>query len=271
MSVLSSALLILAGIYILALSYTYFNQDWIIFARGYDTPVRAVEQMENAEPFRVEVADGITLDGAYIKGDDSQKSVLLVFAGNSQDALIIAENVHYFLPKHDVIGVNYRGYGRSEGLPSEEAILKDALITFDKTRDRFPDKEIVIYGQSLGTSVASYVAAHRETSGTILITPFDSMEALGKAKYPWLPVGLLVKHSFKSVDFVKGITEPLSVLIAEEDLVVPKAHSDRLIEALPVKPFLATVPGGHNGIFIQKGFKDYLDASIRHFADQQAE
>ena len=271
MSVLYSGLLILAGAYVFAASYIYFNQDWIIFARGYDTPVRKVEDMKGAEPFKVQVENSVTLDGAYIKGRDSKSPLVLVFAGNSQDALVVAGNVHILLPNHDVIGVNYRGYANSEGLPSEKAVLADALVTFDQVREAFPNKEIVIYGQSLGSSVASYVAAHREAVGVMLITPFDSMAALGQAKYPWLPVHLLVRHSFKSIDFIKKVTEPVSILIAEQDIVVPKAHSDRLMQALVVEPLTVTVPGGHSDVFLQKEFKGYLESSIRHFTEKRAE
>ncbi|MEC9290810.1 MAG: alpha/beta fold hydrolase [Pseudomonadota bacterium] len=271
MSVLYSGLLILAGAYLLAASYTYFNQDWIIFARGYDTPVREVSDMPGAEPFKVKVEDSITLDGAYIKGSNSQSALILVFSGNSQDALVVAGNVHRLLPSHDVVGVNYRGYANSEGLPSEKAVLADALVTFDQVKEAFPHKEIVIYGQSLGSSVASYVVAHREAAGAMLITPFDSMAALGQAKYPWLPVHLLVKHSFKSIDFIKKVTEPVSILIAEQDIVVPKAHSDRLMKALVVEPLTVTVPGGHSDVFLQEGFKGYLESSIRHFTEKRVE
>lgn len=271
MSILSGMTFILLGFYLIIMGYVYLNQDWIIFARKYQTPTWTVENVDGAEPFKVSVSDTLTLDGLYIQGIDAKdKPIVLIFSGNSQDVFVIASTVHQYLPSHDVVGVNYRGYGFSDGLPSERAILADALRIYDAVAATHPGREIVVYGQSLGTSVAAYVGAHRDVAGVMLLTPFDSMEALGQAKYPWLPVKYLVKHRFYSTEFVKNIEAPVSVLVAENDIVVPKAHSDRLLAAFKKAPSVMTVPGGHS-VHLQEGYKHFLDRSIALFGLKPAE
>lgn len=119
--------------------------------------------------------------------------------------------------------VNYRGYGLSQGEPSEQAILADAKLVYDYAAAR-PDVDpasIVLLGRSLGSYVAVKVASERKTRGAILATPFDSFAALGAERYPYLPVGLLLNGRYDSAAIAPAITVPALFVLAENDNVTP--------------------------------------------------
>jgi pimeloyl-ACP methyl ester carboxylesterase len=106
--------------------------------------------------------------------------------------------------------MNYRGYGGSDGTPSETALLSDALFVFDYmlATEGIDPAHVVLMGRSLGSGVAVHVAAKRKVGGVILVTPFDSLVNVARAHYPIFPVGLMLKHRFDSAALAPGITTP---------------------------------------------------------------
>lgn len=129
--------------------------------------------------------------------------------------------------------VNYRGYGLSEGEPSEQAILQDARFVYDYAAAR-PDVDpasIVLLGRSLGSYVAVVLAAERKTRGAILATPFDSFAALGAERYPYLPVGLLLNGHYDSAAIAPKITVPALFVLAENDNITPIENGKALARA----------------------------------------
>ena len=100
-----------------------------------------------------------------------------------------------------VAALNYRGYGRSEGAPSEAAISADALLVYDRLagREDIDAERIVVFGRSLGSGVAVPLAARRPVHAVILVSPFDSLRRIAKKTYPFVPVPTLLRHPFDSL------------------------------------------------------------------------
>lgn len=129
--------------------------------------------------------------------------------------------------------INYRGYGLSEGEPSERLVLDDAKLVYDYAAAR-PDVDassIVLLGRSLGSYVAVVVAAERKTRGAILATPFDSFAALGAERYPYLPVGLMLGDHYNPAVLAPRVTVPALFVLAENDNVTPVANGEALARA----------------------------------------
>jgi uncharacterized protein len=147
--------------------------------------------------------------------------------------------------------INYRGYGLSEGEPSERVVLDDARLVYDYAAAR-PDVDasaIVLLGRSLGSYVAVSVAAERKTRGTILATPFDSFAALGAERYPYLPVGLLLGGHYDAAALAPAITVPALFVLAENDQVTPVANGEALAHAWGGPHRTVMLPGArHYGI-----------------------
>lgn len=147
--------------------------------------------------------------------------------------------------------VNYRGFGLSGGSPSERSVLSDARRIYDWAAAR-PDVDrasIVVLGRSLGSYVASAVAASRKVRGAILATPFDSAAALGQQLFGGLPIGWLLQDHYNTAQFAPLIHAPALFVLAEKDEVTPVKNGLALARRWGGRAKTVLVPGaGHSGI-----------------------
>lgn len=151
-----------------------------------------------------------------------------------------------------VVSFDYRGYGASEDGPlEEEGLYRDARAVYDwMVHARGIDPQhIIIYGHSLGSGVASHLAARVEAAGLILEGAFPSVPDVGAARYPWLPVRLLASERFASIERLDSIAMPKLMLHATDDLAIPLAFGQRLFEAAPTPKEFVTLTGGHDRAF----------------------
>jgi hypothetical protein len=147
--------------------------------------------------------------------------------------------------------MNYRGYGDSEGKPSQKALCSDALYILDTltARESIALENVVVVGRSLGSGVAVDVAAHRPVRGVILITPFDSLLNVARHHYPYLPVRLLLRHPFDSAALARTLKIPALVLMGDQDDIIPNAHSLSLTRRWGGPVETVMIEGvGHNDI-----------------------
>ena len=169
-------------------------------------------------------SDGTKLHAWWIPNPQA-KFTFLAFHGN-------ASNIANRAPTYDflrstpanVLALEYRGYGHSEGKPSETGIYKDAEAAYQYLviAKRTDPKSIISFGQSLGTTVAIHLAAHHPVAGVILEAPFPSASAVAKHFYPFLPgVSLLVRSQFTTQERLQQINAPLLIVHCTEDPVIP--------------------------------------------------
>jgi len=176
-----------------------------------------------------------------------QRDAVLYFGGNAESIQGMRGQLGEWFPGHSSYLLAYRGYGASDGAPREELLLADALALFDHVRTQHPEGDISVIGRSLGSGVASYLASQRDVHRLVLVTPFDSLVGVGKAHYPWLPVGWLATERYESDRYLADHQGPVLILRAGRDEVVPPANTDRLIASLPVQPLVLIAPDAdHN-------------------------
>jgi len=156
---------------------------------------------------------------------------LLYFGGNAEDVSFTLDELARLFPKQALYLLHYRGYGGSAGEPGEAALVADAQSLFDTVHARHG--RVAVIGRSLGSGVAVQLAASRPVRRLVLVTPFDSVEALAARLYPWLPVRWLLKDRFDSAAHVARVSAPTLVLTAGRDRVVPAENTRRLIERFP--------------------------------------
>jgi fermentation-respiration switch protein FrsA (DUF1100 family) len=207
-----------------------------------------------AEDLRPVSEDGVPLFGWWIRG--SGRRCVLFFhgnAGNAADRLDRAKilNDRFGL---DIVLVDYRGYGRSGGSPSEAGLARDARAVYAAARERgFSEKQIVLFGESLGSAVAVGLAAEKPCGGLILETPFLSIRAMARRHYPFVPP-FLIRTRFDSDAKIAAITAPKLFLVAERDEIVPPEQGRRLYEIAPPPRTLFVIPGaGHNDTYATGG------------------
>jgi hypothetical protein len=181
----------------------------------------------------LQAKDGTRLHAWHARGAPlSGMPLLIYFGGNAEESSWMLEELRN-APGASWLIVSYRGYGLSGGSPGETALVSDALQWFDyaMTLPGADPKRTFAFGRSLGSGVAVALAAERPVAGVIVVTPYDSLAAVAKRYYWYLPVDLLLKHRFDSVGRAAALQQPLLCLIAEHDEVIPPAHAERLYAA----------------------------------------
>jgi pimeloyl-ACP methyl ester carboxylesterase len=180
--------------------------------------------------------------------------VLIYFGGNAEEVSWLASTGGRYAG-WSLLLMNYRGYGRSEGKPGEAALYADALQVYDYAIGRAQGGRVAVMGRSLGSGVAVYLAARRPVTGVILVSPYDSVESVAKGIYPWLPIGLMLKHRFDSLSRAPGIQAPLLCLVASNDRVIRRQHSERLYAAWGgAKQWREIGPADHDSIAGESGY-----------------
>ena len=171
--------------------------------------------------------------------NEGHKNAILYFGGNAESMAQSADYIAQQFPKFTCYLMDYRGFGSSTGEPSEKALYEDALALYDEVAKKH--ERISIGGRSLGSGIATYVAAHREVSKLALITPYDSIVSVAQGRYPFYPASLLLKDKYDSLSRAKKIKSETFIVIAQNDKVIPRVHAQRLIDAFQKEQLKVTI------------------------------
>ena len=245
---LASALKVAAGVVVGLPLLVYLVQDGLIFHRQ---PISEAARAEIAR--RHPEAASIFLNAAgeprvhawHLK---SGAPLVLYFGGNAEEVSWMVEATGA-APGASWLLMDYRGYGQSGGSPSERALVADAIALYDHALELpgVDPRRIYAFGRSLGSGVAVALAAERPLAGLVLATPYDSLAAVAKRYYWYLPVDWMLKHRFDSIARAPQLKTPLLCLIAERDEVIPAVHAERLFEAWGgAKRKVVLTGAGHN-------------------------
>jgi len=223
-------LFVIAAIAIGIPAAAWLAQDRLIF---FPQPVASTTHLPaHAAPLTVIAADGTQLRGWMAKGDAVPAPVVIYFGGNAEEVSWTLADARW--PREwTIVAVNYRGYGGSEGTPGERELSADALAIYDAVaaREGVDRSRIVTFGRSLGTALATHVAALRPIAGVVLVSPYDSLAAIGNHHYPWLPVSLLLRHRFDAQGDARQNQMPLLAIVAGSDTIIPVERSRALYDA----------------------------------------
>ncbi|MDP2167792.1 MAG: alpha/beta fold hydrolase [Thermodesulfovibrionales bacterium] len=270
-SLLRPVLRISAGVLLgmlLIYAFLYFSQDGMIFIPQTITKDELAgikKQYPDAGEITVKTPDGITLHGWFLGAKEKGASPLLIyFGGNAEEASGFMTLTERF-KGWSLLLMNYRGYGLSQGRPSEKALFEDAVLIYDlaaKRKDVDPEK-IVAMGRSLGSGVAVYLASERPLKGVILVSPYDSIRSVARDIYPFAPVSLMLRHPFDSLSRAPSITAPMLAVAARDDKVIPLEHSVRLAEKWGGRHHLVIINGvDHNSIIFENAYHEAVDAFL---------
>lgn len=191
---------------------------------------------------------------------------VLYFGGNAEDVSGSLPALAAAFPAKAVYLLHYRGYGGSEGKPSQEAVFTDALALFDQLKARHP--RITVIGRSLGSGVAVHLASVRPAARLVLVTPYDSIAELAAAQFPMFPVSLLLTDKFESWRYAATVRVPTTIVAAEHDEVIPVASTRKLLSRFqPGVANYVVIPGaGHNTISDHPAYVPALQASQQRAA-----
>lgn len=178
----------------------------------------------------------------------SGAEAVIYFGGNAEDVSLALPELAAAYPEHALFLMHYRGYGGSSGRPSEAALVADALALFDRVHASHA--KVLVVGRSLGSGVAIQLAGARPVARLVLVTPYDSIQALAAQQFPWAPVRWLLRDKFESWRHAAQITVPTLLIAAEHDEVIPRASTQALLARfLAGTAVLEVVSGaGHNDL-----------------------
>ena len=240
----SCALLLLAYAAYLA-TLAFFQKRFVFNPTHATSPAAHLANTHEITLIRMPLARNKAIKGWFLRPrqGNAPYPAIIYYGGRSEEVSWLQGAVKWF-PKHAVLALNYRGYGESEGAPSERGLFEDGLAQFDwlAKQPGVDPKAIVLVGRSLGTGVASYVAAKRPAERVVLITPYDSLLAVARRRFRFTPLSLLLRHKFRSVDYARTSMQPCLALLAEHDDVVPEEHTRRLMAAWGGAKELVRIP-----------------------------
>ena len=253
--------------FLLVSVFLYYRQDSMLFF-----PEKVIWQTPKSigldyEEVSLTTKDAVVINAWFIPAED-EKGVVLFCHGNAGNLSDRLDSIRIF---HDlgqsVMIFDYRGYGRSSGKISEKGTYLDAEAAWDYLIliKHKASKDIVIFGRSLGGAVAAETALRKGPACLILESTFMSVPAIARKYYPWLPVGLISKYRYATLDKIGLIRCPKLIVHSKEDEIIPFEHGRKIYEkAVPLKEFLE-IKGGHNEGFMLSG--DAYREGLRRFLE----
>ncbi len=245
------ALVIVGAIYAAVVLTVYLQQRSLMFAPEDVRFAPAAAGMSDMAEVTLVTKSGLQLFSWYAAAQPRQPT-LLYLHGNGGSVRHRVHKYQQFLSQgYGVFALGYPGYGGSEGVPSEAALVDVANLAYDHLRQlAVPQQQLVLYGESLGTAVAVQLAAAKPVAALILEAPMNSVLEIARAQYPFLPVAALLRDRFLSHDYVPQIVAPLLVIHGTADGLIPFASGRRLFEQANEPKVLHAVPGGgHNNLY----------------------
>jgi len=220
-----------------------------------------------------ETTDGVRLSGWYIPSE-SARGVLLFCHGNAGNISHRLESIQIFHRLGlDILIFDYRGYGQSEGTPTEHGTYRDAEAAWRyliEERQVNPS-EVVVFGRSIGGAIASWLAQSQTPGALILESTFTSLPDIAATLYPYVPVRLLLRFKYNTTEYLARINCPVLIVHSRDDEIMPFSHGWRLFEmAKKPKEFLE-ITGSHNEGFIISGrhYEEGLNTFISEYIEPQ--
>lgn len=207
--------------------------------------------------------DGLTLTFWQHLPQQGNAPVILYFHGNGGHLGYRAELLRAWADAgYGVLALSYRGYGGNPGAPTLHGLYADAhaLLAYAQETLQLPPQQLIYYGESLGSGVASELAALVAPRMLVLASPYTSIADRAGELYPWLPVRLLLKDNFAPMAYIHRVHAPVLIIHGDRDTIVPLAHGKRLFDAANEPKRLAALPGiGHNDMPVETIVREMME------------
>ena len=253
---LKKALIIVLGLYIMIGTSLYFLQENFLFRPTVLSQDYTFKFSNDFEELFFKTDDHAIINALHFRVENP-KGVILYFHGNAGDLSRWGKITEYFVEKdYDVLVMDYRTYGKSSGVLSEQALYNDAQFCYNYLKDSYSEKDISVYGRSLGTGIATYIASKNEVKQLILETPYYNIHDVASYRFPMFPVKYLVHYKLPNNEFIKNVICPIAIIHGTNDRVIPFQSGKKLFDvSLKDKTTFIKVKGGNHNNLIE--FSDY--------------
>ena len=249
------------GYAVLAVALFFYQPNLLYFP---DMPTREIEATPGDiglgfEAITLATRDDEQLDAWFIPANDARGVVLFCHgnAGNISHRLVSIQLFHEL--GLSVLIFDYRGYGQSSGKPTEKGTYRDADAAWHYLVEQrgIPAEHIILFGRSLGASIAADLATRQSAAGVILESAFTSVPDVAAQLYPWLPVRWLSRYQYDTRKKLADIHSPVLIAHSRDDEIISYSNGERLFEAANEPKQFLQLRGGHNDGFFVSG-KDYI-------------
>ena len=250
-SFFTKSLLFAGGLYLLLLLALYLGQRRLIYAPNPERVAPMSLGLLDVSEVSLKVEPDVRLLAWFGEAKPGHPTILY-FHGNGGNLAGRADRIKQFQDGgFGILIMSYRSYSGSSGAPSEEANIRDALHAYDWLGVRgIGADRIVLFGESLGTGVASQVASKRGVAGVILDAPYSSFVDIASFAYPYVPVRLLLQDRYQSDQHIAKIDAPLLIMHGAKDEVIPVSMGKALfMAAIEPKKIIVFPNGGHTDLF----------------------
>jgi fermentation-respiration switch protein FrsA (DUF1100 family) len=230
----------------------YLMQPKFLYSPLREVPYTPDDLGLDFEGVTFESADGLKLSGWYIPAENSRLTVLFCH-GNGGNMMHRLDSINIFYN----LGLNcfifdYRGYGKSEGKPGEEGTYLDAAAAYKwlTEKKKVSADNIIMFGRSLGGSIAAQLAGMAEAKALVIESTFTSYVDIGRKFYPYMPVRWFASFSYRTIDDVKNVHCPLMIIHSRNDEVVPFEFGLELYETANEPKEFVEIFGSHNDGFL---------------------
>jgi len=237
---------VIAAYLAVCIFYYYFQERIIFVPLGTLSDDAVIELGTDFSEVFLDGVEGGRIHGLHMRVAES-KGCILYFHGNTGHISRwgpIAEELTSF--GFDVFVPDYRGYGKSRGVRTQEILYADALLCFDYLKKHYSEERICIYGRSLGTAMASWLAGRTKSGGVVLETPFNNLRDVAAYHTKVIPVGFLLRYGFRNELHLKYSSAPMLIAHGTKDRIVPYRCGFALFKSAKSKAEMVTIPGGHH-------------------------
>ena len=264
------AFVILGLVYLAVTALLFLFQRQLIYApdQVQYVPPSHYEMLAGVDEIALEAADGVDLTAWYSPAPAGRPTVVM-FLGKSGSLRSSRYRIQLFRDaRMGVLMLAYRGFSGSDGVPTEQGLYADARAALDWLHTQgVPENAIVLYGVSLGSGVATAMAAERDFGALVLEAPYTSVVDVAAGRFPVVPVRFLMIDRFDSLARIADVGEQLLVMHGDSDHVIPQHYGRQLFDAAD-DPKLGFWPEGvgHRDLFDRGGFdaaREFIESSVR--------
>jgi fermentation-respiration switch protein FrsA (DUF1100 family) len=233
-----------------AVGYLWANEARFVFRSDFSR--RAARTLDPAfAPVTLKAADGVRLDAVTLTAASAPPRYWVIYFQGNAGALRRPRVQQQLRQLHElgynVLSLDYRGYGQSDGIPSESGLYEDGLAAYSHLAGAgVAGTQIILAGQSLGSAVAVELATRVRTAGVALFSPIDSVPLTAARVYPWAPVHWLASNRFDSISKIGRIRAPIVVFHSARDRLIPLEVARDLAAKVAGPSRLVETGGGHN-------------------------
>lgn len=239
------------------------NETGLLFQADRTRPDFVAADVDGLQSVRVRTADRLELTAWFLPPPPGQMTILYLHGNGGNLTNRIGRVRRMAQQGYGLLFLEYRGYGDNAGTPTEDGLAIDAVSALDFLHDKgIEGQHVVLYGESLGTGVATRLATHHRVGGLVLDSPYTSIANVAQARYPLLPIRLLIRNRFDLIGRIAQVNAPLLIIQGARDDVISPSMGQAVYAAAVQPKAIWVAPDGMHDDVLESGGEAVMTAFV---------